>query len=139
MVRIHLAPAASQAIFELALCIWVANVSGGAPACWLLVQAAERLLRLFSRGDINGGDHSTNRWDPFRWGTSGTPEQPPPLNRALALDRDPVHQPPSSVVIVDRVVLDCAVVPERQRVAFNPLAYEVIISTGHGRKASWIV
>ena len=39
----------------------------------------------------------------------------PPLNRALALDRDPVHQPPPSVVIVDRVVLDRAVVPERQR------------------------
>jgi len=48
-------------------------------------------------------------------GTSAAPEQPPPLNRALALDRNPVHQPAPSVVIVDRVVLDRAVVPERQR------------------------
>src|SRR6516225_10790101 len=48
-------------------------------------------------------------------GKSATPEQLPPLNRALALDRDSVHQPSPSVVIVDRVVLDRAVVPERQR------------------------
>src|SRR6516162_7528549 len=60
------------------------------------------------------GDTSARASNPAR-GKSATPEQLPPLNRALALDRDPVHQPPPSVVIVDRVVLDRTVVPERQR------------------------
>src|SRR5579864_671451 len=39
-------------------------------------------------------------------------------HRPFALDRDPVHDPALAVIIVDRVVLDAAIVPERDRDLF---------------------
>src|SRR5207247_8310221 len=39
----------------------------------------------------------------------------PPLARPVAGQRDPVHDAPVAVVVVDRVVLRAAVVPERNR------------------------
>src|SRR6202041_504357 len=44
------------------------------------------------------------------------------LNRPLALDRHPVHHAALAVIIVDRVVLDGAVVPERDRALLPPEA-----------------
>src|SRR5580704_15157058 len=40
------------------------------------------------------------------------------LHRPLALDRHPVHDAALAVIVVDRVVLDAAIVPERDRALF---------------------
>src|ERR1700691_6309799 len=52
-----------------------------------------------------------------RIATAGA-EAKPVLERPLAFDRHAVHDAALAVVVVDRVVLDAAVVPERDRVLF---------------------
>src|SRR5438067_5558510 len=49
------------------------------------------------------------------WSRTGAGKAISASERPVAVDRDAVHQPALTVIIVERVVLDAAIVPERHR------------------------